>query len=149
MKTRKKIEVWERLIKVDYEEAEIVKVLADKREEAGDIEGAVELYKKAIHRFINKKLFSSVKEIWAKLIEYSPEEIDFFNHVDRKVSTIISTERASQLLEELYAHYKEKEDWSRCIEILKDILLYDSKNYLGQKRNNRQLQSKIQLSQPA
>jgi len=129
----KKFEVWERLIKVDYEEAEIVKVLADKREEEGDIHAAVELYKKAIHRFINKKLFSSVKEIWAKLIAYSPEEIDFFAHVDRKVSTIISTERASQLLEELYAHYKQEENWSRCIDILKEILVYDSKNTWARK----------------
>ncbi|HAK47624.1 MAG TPA: transcription elongation factor GreA [Spirochaeta sp.] len=128
-----KFDVWERLIKVDYEEAEIVKVLAEKREEDGNIEGAVELYKKAIHRFINKKLFSSVKEIWAKLIQYSPEEIDFFSHVNRKVSTIISTERASQLLEDLYTYYKSKEDWSRCIEILKEILLFDSKNAWARK----------------
>ncbi|MBI9108745.1 MAG: transcription elongation factor GreA [Spirochaetales bacterium] len=130
---KKKLEVWERLIKVDYEEAEIVKILADKREEAGDIDAAVELYKKAIHRFINKKLFSSVKEIWAKLIAYSPEEIDFFDHVDRKVSTIISTERASQLLEELYTYYKKQENWSRCIDILKEILVYDSKNTWARK----------------
>ncbi len=129
----KKLEVWERLIKVDYDEAEIVKVLAEKAENEGDIESAVELYKKAIHRFINKKLFSSVKDIWAKLIEYSPEEIDFFNHVDRKVSTIISTERASQLLEDLYAYYKSKENWNRCIDILKDILVYDSKNAWARK----------------
>lgn len=128
-----KFDVWERLIRVDYEEAEIVKILAEKREEEGDIEAAVELYKKAIHRFINKKLFSSVKEIWAKLIEYSPEEIDFFNHVNRKVSTIISNERASQLLEDLYVYYKGKEDWSRCIEILKEILLFDSKNAWARK----------------
>ena len=129
----KKFEVWERLIKVDYEEAEIVKILAHKRESEGEIEEAVELYKKAIHRFINKKLFSSVKEIWAKLIEYSPEEIDFFAHVDRKVSTIISTERASQLLEELYAYYKGQEDWTHCIKILKEILVYDSKNAWARK----------------
>ena len=129
----KKFEVWERLIRVDYEEAEIVKILAEKKEEEGDIENAVELYKKAIHRFINKKLFSSVKEIWAKLIEYSPEEIDFFNHVNRKVSTIISNERASQLLEDLYTYYKGKEDWTRCIEILKEILLFDSQNAWARK----------------
>ncbi|MDC7225884.1 MAG: transcription elongation factor GreA [Spirochaetales bacterium] len=129
----KKFEVWERLIKVDYEEAEIVKVLAEKREEDGDIEGAVELYKKAIHRFVNKKLFSSVKEIWSKLIQYSPEEVDFFEHVNRKVSTIISDERASQLLEDLYGYYKSQEDWSRCIDILKEILMYDSKNAWARK----------------
>ena len=129
----KKFEVWERLIRVDYEEAEIVKVLADKKEENGDIEAAVELYKKAIHRFINKKLFSSVKEIWSKLIQYSPEEIDFFAHVDRKVSTIISSERASQLLEDLYEYYKNEKNWDRCIDILKEILIYDSKNAWARK----------------
>ncbi len=129
----KKYEVWDRLIKVDYEEADITKLLAEKRENEGQIEEAVELYKKAIHRYINKKLFSSVKEIWAKLIEYSPEETDFFAHVDRKVSTIISTERASQLLEDLYAYYKQEELWDKCIEILKQILIYDPKNAWARK----------------
>ena len=129
----KKYEVWDRLIKVDYEEADITKLLAEKRENEGQIEEAVELYKKAIHRYINKKLFSSVKEIWAKLIEYSPEETDFFAHVDRKVSTIISTERASQLLEDLYAYYKQEELWDKCIEILKQVLIYDPKNAWARK----------------
>ncbi len=124
----KKYEVWERLIRVDYEEADIVRHLAEKKEKDGEIEEAVEYYKKAIHRYVGKKLFSNVREIWHKLIEYSPDEIDFFYPVNKKVEKTISPERAAQLLEELYAHFKETSNWDKAIDILKQILEYDSKN---------------------
>lgn len=129
----KKYEVWERLIKVDYEEAEIVRLLAEKREAQGDTEGAVDFYKKAIHRYITKRLFTQVKEIWNKLIEYVPDEGDFFFHVEGKVAKTISEERAGQLLETLYAEYREREAWDKSIEILKRILSYDSKNQWARK----------------
>lgn len=124
----KKYEIWKRLIKVDYEEADIVKFLAVNEEENANIDMAVEYYKRAIHRYINKKHFSSVKEIWVKLVTLIPDETDFYFHIEKKVSKINSTERASQLLEELYAVHKKKEQWDKCISILKRILFYDSKN---------------------
>ncbi|MBN2050082.1 MAG: transcription elongation factor GreA [Spirochaetales bacterium] len=123
-----KYNVWERLIKVDYEEADIVRHLAERKEAEEDLELAVDYYKKAVYRYINKKLFSNVKDIWNKLIEFCPDDIDFFFHVDRKVEKILDGERASQLLEELYTWYKKNEDWERSIEILKRMLTYDPKN---------------------
>jgi len=129
----KKYDIWERLIKVDYEEADIVRVLAERKESQKDIESAIEYYKKAIHRYTGKKLFSQVKEIWHKLIEYCPEDIDFLNHVDSKVAKQISPDRASQLLEDLYAHYRDNENWDRAISILKQVLDYDSKNQWARK----------------
>ncbi len=129
----KKYDVWERLIKVDHEEADIVKHLAEKREEDGQLEAAVDFYKKAIHRFINKKSFSHVKDIWHKLLEYSPDDWDFFFHVDGKIAKTISADRAAQLMEELYICYKDNENWDRAIEILKRILGYDSKNQWARK----------------
>jgi transcription elongation factor GreA len=124
----KKLEIWDRLIRVDYEEAEIVKVLGEKREQAGDLAAAVDYYKKAIHRFINKKQFASVKELWDKLIKLSPEDIDFFFHIEGRIARALNGERAASLLVTLIPHYKEKEDWNTCIEILKKVLVYDSKN---------------------
>ncbi len=124
----KKLEVWDRLIRVDYEEADIVKILGEKREQDGDLAAAVDYYKKAIHRFINKKQFASVKELWDKLIHLSPEDIDFFFHIEGRIARAISGERAGALLSTLIPHYKEKEDWDTSIEILKKILAYDSKN---------------------
>ncbi|WP_319561273.1 transcription elongation factor GreA [Marispirochaeta sp.] len=128
-----KIEIWERLIKVDYEEADIVRQLAEFKEEEKDIEGAIDYYKKAIHRYINKKMFTNIKEIWDKLVEYCPDETDFFFNVDKKIEKMISPERASQLLEDLYGYYREAEDWDKSIDILKRILDYDPKNVWARK----------------
>ncbi len=124
----KKYLIWERYIKVDYEEAEIVKLLADKKEEEGALETAVEFWKKALHRFINKKMFSNVREVWEKIIEYAPEDVEFFFSVERKIVKVLSGDRAAQLLTFLIPHYKEKEDWDTAIELLKRILSYEPKN---------------------
>jgi transcription elongation factor GreA len=123
-----KYKTWERYIKVDYEEAEIVKLLAEKQEEEGDEANAVEYYKKALHRFINKKMFANVKEVWEKLIEYAPEDVEFFFSVERKIVKVLSGDRAAQLLSYLVPHFKNKQDWDTAIEILKRILTYEPKN---------------------
>jgi transcription elongation factor GreA len=129
----KKLEVWDRLIRVDFEEADIVKALGEKREADGDAEAAVDYYKKAIHRFINKKQFASVKELWDKLIALSPGDIDFFFHIEGRISKNINGERAAALLATLVPHYREEGDCETAIEILKRILAYDSKNAAARK----------------
>jgi transcription elongation factor GreA len=124
----KKFKIWERYIKVDYEEAETVKLLAEKKEKDGEIESAVEYYKKALHRFINKKMFASVKEVWEKIIEYLPEDIEFFFSIERKIVKVLSGERAAQLLSYLVPHFRKSENWDTTIEILKRILTFEPKN---------------------
>ena len=39
-------------------------------------------------------MFTNNKEIWDKLVEYCPEETDFFFNVDKKIEKMISPERA-------------------------------------------------------
>jgi transcription elongation factor GreA len=118
-------EIYERLIRVDFEEADIVRQLAQKKEDNGDIESAVDYYKKALHRYINKKLFTNIKDVWMKLVEFCPEETEFFNHAERKIAKALSDERAIQLLEGYYPVFIKKEDWDTAIDILKRILTYD------------------------
>ncbi len=153
---QKKLEVWDRLIRVDFEEADIVKILGEKREAAGDAAGAVDYYKKAIHRFINKKQFASVKELWDKLIQLCPEDIDFFFHIEKRIAKNINGERSAALLSTLIPHYREAGDWNTAIEILKRVLLYDSKNNAARKdivdcyrekyKNHSQLEEYIKIS---
>lgn len=123
-----KFKVWERLIRVDYEEADIVRFLAEKEEKDNNLEKAIEYYKKAMHRYINKKMFANVKGIWEKLIEYSPEDIEFFFHIERKIVKVLSGERAAGLLYSLYPYYNKIGNWDTAIEILKRVLAYESKN---------------------
>ena len=40
---------------------------------------AIDFYKKALIRYINKGLFSNIKELWHKLIQLSPEDYDFLS----------------------------------------------------------------------
>jgi transcription elongation factor GreA len=132
--TEKKFKVWERLIRIDYEEADIVKMIAERKEEEGDVDAAVEFYKKAMHRYINKKQFNQIKEIWHKLIEYNSEDRNFFFRVEKKISAAISNDKAIQLLEELNTKYSTIEDWDSCINILKRILDYDPQDELARRQ---------------
>src|SRR5574344_2123923 len=112
-------QIWERLVKIDYEEADITKLLAEKFEKDGDSEAAVDYYKKALYRYINRKQANSVKEIWTKLVSLVPQEIDFFYHVQRKISKIMGDDRSAMLMQEVYVYYKETADWNTAIDILK------------------------------
>ncbi|MDR2483387.1 MAG: transcription elongation factor GreA [Treponema sp.] len=125
--------IWERLVKVDYEEADLAKALAEHYEKIPKIEEAVDYYKKALHRYINKQLFTNVREIWAKLLEYGPQDIDFFLHVQKKIAKNISEEKAVVLLEDVYAVCKKREDLDTAINILKLILQYDEKDEQARK----------------
>lgn len=125
--------VWERLIRVDYEEADITRRLAEHAEAEENLESAVDFYKKGLHRYINKKMFSQTVEIWRKLIDLVPDEVEFYYHAESKVAKSMPVERSIQLLEEIYPHFKDESKWDTAIDILKRILGYDSKNAWARK----------------
>jgi len=149
-------DIWDRLIKIDYDEADIVKKLAEKKESEGLNDEAVVYYKKAIHRYINKGLFTNVKDIWAKLIELNLDDLEFFMLVEKKIAKTMSIEKSTILLEDIYPAILAKEDWDTSINILKLILQYDSKNpwarkeivncYRKQYEGHSQLEEYIKLS---
>ena len=124
--------VWERLVKVDFEEADIAKSLAEHYEKKGNKETAIDYYKKAIHRYINKANFANIKEIWEKLIAVNLEDIDFFLHIQKKIAKNVSEDKAVVLLNELYAKYKDI-DIDIAINILKIVLEYDEKDVHGRR----------------
>ena len=81
--------VWElytKIVKIDFEEADLAKVLAEHYEEESDEENAIDYYKKAVLRYINIGNYTSCKDIWSKLVTLIPDEIDFFQLVRRKIA---------------------------------------------------------------
>ncbi|MDR0447193.1 MAG: transcription elongation factor GreA [Treponema sp.] len=148
--------IWERLVKADYEEADIAKSLAEHFEKAKDTETAVDYYKKALHRYINKGLFTNVREIWSKLIEYCPEDIDFFLHVEKRIAKNINSEKAVVLLEDVFNSCRKRGEIDISINILKLILQYDERDSSARKEitecyrikyeNHSQLEEYIRIS---
>jgi len=124
--------VWERLIKVDFEEADIAKSLAEHYDKLGKKDTAVDYYKKALHRYINKAHFANVRDIWDKLIVMNYEDIDFFLHIQKKIAKGISEDKTVVLLNELYAKYKDI-DIDIAVNILKIVLDYDERDVHGRR----------------
>lgn len=121
-------ETEERLIKVDIEEADIVFSLAQRYEKEKNIEKAIDYYKKGIHRFIHKKNFNRIREIWLKLIEFCPEETDYFTQVESKVAKLLGAEKACQLLEDLYPLFVQNKKWDEAIATQLKINEYEPKS---------------------
>lgn len=120
--------VLERLTKIDYNDPESPKKIAERAEALGDKEKAVEYYKKSIYRFIGIKKLSSVKEIWSKLVQLIPDEIEFFYRTQDKVAAVSSDAKKPFLMYDLYQYYAQAENWDVAIDILKLMLHYDSEN---------------------
>ncbi|MDR1867594.1 MAG: transcription elongation factor GreA [Treponema sp.] len=149
--------LWERIVKVDPEEADLAKALAEYFEKESDIDRAIEYFKKALHRYINKQALANIKDLWEKLLDYCPEDIDFFIHVQKKIAkTNIGEEKKIQLLECLYYSCRERKDIDTAITVLKLILEYDERNSHARKEiaecfrikyaNHSQLEQYIRVS---
>lgn len=123
-------EIYETLVRIDYEEADIAKLLAERYEKQNDIETAIDYYKKAILRYVNTGVnaMNQIKEIWSKLVSLIPDEIDFFYLVQRKIAKSISEDRSALLMQELYEYYKANQKWDTAIDILKLNLSIDDKD---------------------
>lgn len=149
-------EIYETLVKIDHDEADLAKTLAEKYEKDGDMETAIEFYKKALLRYVNKNLSTQIKETWTKLVSLIPEEFDFFFLVQSKIAKTISEDKSALLMHELYDYYKDNHKWDTAIKILKLILSYDEKDswarkeivecFRGKYANHSQLEDYIRVS---
>lgn len=126
-------ELYEKIVKLDFEEADLAKLLAEHAEASNDTETAIDYYKKAHLRYITAKNMNAVKETWSRLVELIPEEIDFFMLAKRKIAKTISEERSAVLMQELYTWYKDNKKWDTSIDILKQILEIDQHDMWARK----------------
>ncbi|MCQ2596815.1 MAG: transcription elongation factor GreA [Treponema sp.] len=121
------------LAKNDITECELAKQVAEHFEEKGDRDNAIEFYKKALHRYVNAKNLTAIKEIWAKLVSEIPEEFDFFQLVRRKIAKTMGDNKTTTLMQELYGWYKDNQKYDVAIEILKQNLEIDPKDTWARK----------------
>ncbi|MBP5520761.1 MAG: transcription elongation factor GreA [Treponema sp.] len=126
-------DLYEKIVRIDFEEADLAKILAEHFEAEGDVENTISYYKKAILRYINANNYNSCKEIWSKLVALIPEEIDFFQNLRRKISKQMGDMKTTTLMQELYNYYKDNKKWNTAIMILKQNLEIDPKDSWARK----------------
>ena len=85
------LDIWKKLVQVDYEEAEMAKHIAEKFEKDyneshkdSDKQLAIEYYTKAMNRYIAKQMEENIDILWNKLVELRSDDIDFFYHLEKK-----------------------------------------------------------------
>ncbi len=132
----KRWDIYERIVRIDRDEVEIAIRLGDKCLEEYDEateksqkdkkkEEAVEYYKKALNRSITPTPGNQLKEMWTKLVDLVPEDIEYFYMTQRKIAKTISADKSSVMMNDLYKHYKNIENWDVAIDILKLMLSID------------------------
>lgn len=126
-------DLYEKIIQVDFEEAEIAKVLAERYDSQGNKDLAITFFRKAILRYIatadrtSTKNIAQIKAVWTKLVQEIPQETDFFFMLQKKIAKNVSEDKSAGLMFELYQDYKRKGNWDIAIEILKLVLNIDPK----------------------
>ena len=126
-------DLYEKLVRIDFEEADLAKLLGEHYETAGDSDSAISFYKKAILRYINANNYNACKEVWTKLVQLMPEEFDFFQNLRRKISKQMGDQKTTTLMQELYDYYKDNKKWDIAITILKQNLEVDPKDTWARK----------------
>lgn len=129
----KQIGVWEKIVKIDFAETDMVLHLAEQYANSGQRKQAIEFYKKLILRSINNGNFKMIHTGWNALIDLTPEDTEFFLHIEDSVSKKFDGDRAIPLLEQLYPVYKKHCQWDNAISVLKHIFKYQPDNVWGRK----------------
>lgn len=124
--------LYERLVRIDFDEADLTKLLAE-HYDATDKELSVSYYKKAIVRYINQNNYNACKEVWSKLVDAIPQEFEFFQHIRRKIAKTMGEYKTAILMQELYTWYKDNQKWDTAILILKQNLEIDAQDTWARK----------------
>ena len=127
-KQEKKIELWERLVNVDYEEVDILKQLGTYALEAGKTEKAVSYFKKTINRLLKRKDFTPIRHIHEVVITSDPHQFDYTMNLAEQIA-VTSHSSAVAILRDATEAYKE--DVDQMIEIQKQILMLDREDAIA------------------
>ncbi|MDT4761471.1 transcription elongation factor GreA [Sphaerochaeta sp. PS] len=148
-----KYAIWERLVKVDYDEIEIVKLIGTYAQQKGNKEKAVAMYKKAIHRLIKRKDSSPIRSIFNTLLELDDDNFEYYMNLADQVGTL-SKNTAVALLRDLEIANKDNVDHQ--IEAQKKILSLDRediyakenliKSYKAKYKNHSRLKNCLESS---
>lgn len=118
----KKIETWERLVKVDFEETEVLYKLASYFEAKGETQTALNYYRSIIRRHIKAQDLTALKNVWTKIVSLKGESPEYLIGLASKIADSMGNEKGVYFLN--YIYEKGNFDTNTKIDILKAIIKY-------------------------
>ncbi len=122
-RNKEAIPVFESLLKIDRFDADLAKKLAFAIIDE-DPEKSIHYMKLSIEGFIKNKKYDEVTSLWTKLVSVSWEDIAFFERIERFLVEAKQFDLVANLLKILIPKYRDDQDPSLSIELLKKILKY-------------------------
>lgn len=121
--------IWERIVKIDYENGEIPRKLAKLKLEQDNEEEAIYYYKTALKRYARKHHIKIITELWETLMEYIPLDLDFFYLIEKEITKHIGgEEEVAELLKANIKYALENDKIEEAIELLIKVLRYTPKD---------------------
>jgi|GEM_PF-311019 len=123
-----KFAIYERLIKADHDEIDIVKQIAQRAIEKGDTAKALAFNKIAFDRNLARHDVSSIRPLFTILLSLNPTDFGYFIGIADKVGSI-STATGVAVLRDMESQFKD--DIDKRIECEKKILALDKEDALA------------------
>ena len=118
----KKIETWERLVKVDVEETDVLYKLAEYFDNKGETQTSLNYYRSIIRRHIKAQDLTSLKNVWIKIVSLKGENPEYLIGLASKIADSMGSEKGVFFLN--YIYEKGNFDTDTNIGILKTIIKY-------------------------
>ncbi|MBO4410187.1 MAG: GreA/GreB family elongation factor [Spirochaetales bacterium] len=120
--TERKVEIWERLVKVDIEETEVLYKLADYYDRKGETQSALNYYRSIIRRHIKAHDLNALKNVWEKIMGLKGDNSEYLIGLASKIADTMGSEKGVYFLHSIYE--SGNFDINTNIEILKKIIRY-------------------------
>lgn len=121
-----KYSLYERLVKVDYDETDLLQEIAERYISKDNKEKALFYYKKALQRFLNAQNLPAVKEIWTILLNMISDDFAYLLGLIQRISARFQGDQITQMIGQLYEVTVAQEDWDKSIIVLKTLLDLDA-----------------------
>ena len=118
----KKIQTWERLVKVDFDETDVLYKLADYYDKKGETSLALSYYRSIIRRHIKSHDLSALKNVWEKVMGLKGDNSEYLISLASKIADSMGSEKGVFFLKSIYE--KGGFDITTNIEILKKIIRF-------------------------
>ena len=118
----KKIETWERLIKVDFEETDVLYKLIDYFEKKGDVDATINYCRILLRRHLKKQDINSIINVWDKILALRSDSPKYLIGLADKIADSLGSDRGVFALQSIYD--KVDCDLNSRIDILKKIIRY-------------------------